>query len=414
MNILKCSLVIRPSILVALSLSGFMTSSLLGQVGGFNLPGGIPGNIPGNFVGPVGFSPEADVKRFSYGLSLNATYNSNINLQGGSGDGLFSVNVGGSLSYQIGESEHWNASLRYSPNYQIVLSGRDIPGAFQQNASLSLGYQGGSLSASLNGNFGSGGGQNVVAGGFVDSTNYGFNGSLSWKVSPITSFSLNAGWQSTDLGQQGANVILGPQSANTNLTYGLSASWQVTPLVSLGPFVTLGQNDLSFGTTLDSTTYGLSLGYQLSGMTSLNLSVGLQNQSFGMGGSNDAFFGSLNFSWAPNDLYRVAISAGTTTVGLPGAGGQFVNNYNMNANISRNLGTGSLAFNLGLNLGAVESVNQGAATQANRDFVNYSLNYSRPLFEEEINFNASVGYNQGFSGQDFSGIISSLGLSYAF
>lgn len=404
---------------LALLIWSLFSTSSNAQFGGGGIPGGLTGNLGGGGLGvgrlgqggggfsPAGLSPFAQSgRRFAGNLQLLSSYDTNINLQDGGGDGIFLISLGGDLTYRLGgESSRWGGFFNYSPNYRFFFDDRDLPGALQQGGGLSFFYAGASLTANLSANFNSGGGQNVLAGGFVDSFNYGLNGTLSLRFSPKTSIGIT-------LGQQVTEIVDGQE--NTTSSFGLNSSWQATPLVSLGLFTIVSENELGLNNVVDSTAFGLSFNSTLTGKTSLTANLGLQEQVFEQGGSNTAFFGSAMMAWRPDDLYSFNLSLTTSTVALPGAASQIVNNYALNSNISRQLGIGLLALNLGYNLGQVESTIPGLIEQNDRRFVNANLQYSRPIFRQQMNLNASLGYRQGVANQDFSGFLSSLGLSYAF
>lgn len=394
-----------------LTAAWFFGSSASAQLVG----GGVPGSLDSEGFSPAGYSPRGlsgvlpDASRFSGSLRLNSSYDSNIGLRNGGSDGTFFLALGGNLAYQLGSEEGlWSATLNYSPNYRFFFSDQDLPGAFQQSGGLAFSYSARSISARLQASLASGGGQNVLAGGFVNSLNYGINGSLNWRFSGKTSIGVTYG--------QRFNEIVDQQKNTTN-SFGFNASWQATPLVSFGTFVSFSQNDLGSRGTVDSTGYGLSLSYSLTGKTSLSARLGLQDQTFEQREGNTAFLGTINLAWRPNDLYAVSLGLNTNTVALPGTNSQIVNNYSLNAAISRSLGIGRLSLGGGVSIGQVEDtgVMIGPATsQQDRRFMNVNLGYSRPILGDEVSFNASVGYRQGFAPQEFSGINSSLGLNYAF
>lgn len=396
---------------LALAVAWLFAGSAVAQLVG----GGVPGSLDSEGFSSASFSPRGlsgvlpDTRRFSGSLRLNSSYDTNIGLQDGNNDGAFFLSLGGSLAYRLGSEEGlWSASLNYSPNYRFFFSDQDLPGAFQQSGGLSFSYSAGSLSARLQTSLASGGGQNVLAGGFVNSLNYGISGSLDWRFSGKTSIGVSYG--------QRFNEIVDQQKNTTN-SLGLNASWQATPLVSLGAFVSFAENDLGVGGAVDSTGYGLSFSYTLTGKTSLSARLGLQDQTFEQRAGNTAFLGSVNLAWRPNELYSVGLGLNTNTVALPGANNQIVNNYSLNANVARSLGVGFLSLGVGWNFGQVEETELliGPATnQEDRRFMNVNLGYSRPIFGDEVSLSASVGYRQGFAPQEFSGINSSLGLTYAF
>lgn len=398
-------------VLPVLTAAWFFGSSATAQLVG----GGVPGSLDSEGFSPAGFSPRGlsgvlpDASRFSGSLRLSSSYDSNIGLRNGGSDGTFFLALGGNLAYQLGSEEGlWSASLNYSPNYRFFFSDQDLPGAFQQSGGLAFSYSARSISARLQASLASGGGQNVLAGGFVNSLNYGINGSLNWRFSGKTSIGVTYG--------QRFNEIVNQQKNTTN-SFRFNVSWQATPLVSFGTFVRFSQNDLGLRGTVDSTGYGLSLSYSLTGKTSLSARLGLQDQTFEQREGNTAFLGTINLAWRPNDLYAVALGLNTNTVALPGTNSQIVNNYSLNAAISRSMGIGRLSLGGGVSIGQVEDTRVmigPARSQQDRRFMNVNLGYSQPILGDEVSFNASVGYRQGFAPQEFSGINSSLGLSYAF
>lgn len=368
------------------------------------------GVLPGSFGGSFQQSDGASaLDGLSYGLNLDSTYQSNLDLQSDGGGGEFSLVAGANLSYRTGGGSGalLVGSFLYSPSYQEFFSDVDRPGAFSQSASASLAYGGNLISATLGATFSRGGASNRLAGGFEESTQASVNASVSWNYSPKTSLGLTSAYTTNSFGD-------GALSGSETVVFGVNASWQATPLFNVGPFLNFSDTSTDLAGSLQSVGFGANFSYELTGKTSLTASFGLQNQNFEQGGGGFSFVGNASANWQPNELYSVTLGLSSSTIAAPSLANQFINNYDFSLGVSRPLGAGNLSLNSSLSFSEFVATDEALQASENDKFLSINANYSRPIFFEEVSLNTSASYRKGFGGRDFASYTLSMGLGYSF
>ena len=395
-----------------LSFLSFTLSSFLFCLGAFaqSLSTSPTGTVPSNFAINAESSEQlSSLEGFNYRLNTTSTYASNLGLQSSGGDGELALGLGANLSYRtaVDGEALLVGTLSYSPSYQEYFSDQARPGAFSQSLNATLAYNGNALASNIGASYSVGGASNRLAGGFVDSGQLGLNGSLSWNYSPKTSFSINASYSDSAFSDSSLN---GSQSSS----FGFSASWLATPLVLVGPYINFGQIKSDSAGELDSLGLGMNFSYELTGKTSLTANVGLQTQSFEQGGSGVSFFGEVSATWQPDDIWRVNMGLSTNTIASPTDNNFFINNYDLNLQLTRPLGEGRLSLGSAFSLSQFESAGSLVTTRESDRFLSFTLGYNRPILQQKVSLNTSAGYQKGFGGREFSNFTLSAGLGYSF
>ncbi len=361
---------------------------------------------------------------FAYGIGLSSVYNSNVLLSENDPESDVSLSVLPTLSYTSDPEggAPMVISANYSPSANASLNNSDY-NSFDQTGSVSMIVSGSrtTLSAFAGISQASGADSLAASQGFFTGTAISLGLQGSYQLAPRTT--VNAGWSSsvTDYGESvGDTGTAGGSSVGFNgYSANLGASWAATERLSFGP--SLSYSTSSSDTTEDFSTWGFSMvgSYKMSEKIQVAASMGIQYADYSQEGESGGLSptGSLNANYQINDLWSWSSSIQSGLTPSPTGSNYVINGWSVSSNLSRQLLIGSAGIGVNMNFSNFDSVGPPGAfpeSQEAQQNLGLTLNYSRPLFNDRVDFTSSLLYNLNYGDIEWSQIQISAGLNMAF
>lgn len=364
-------------------------------------PGGFPGRLGSGFgndgppSAPSGFTSMAPsfpiggratgvFEGFSLSSTFSTTYDSNTNLSSNSNSGsggsskepqddlIFAL--GGGLGY-MSKAREWTFGGNYSGSYSEYTNQPDHSG-YNQGFGLVGRYNGGDFTASLNLSGGVEKGTNrYYSYDFVQETNINAGLSLSYQLSPKTSFQGNYG--------QTFTVAGGNKYSNTDsFNLGLSAFWKYSELTQLGSGVRYSFQSSGNQNARTSISPLFFLNYKLAAKVSLNSSVGMDFSQYEDGGSADpSLTGSIGLAYNASQLWGMNLSLFTGTQPNPSSAGTYTQASSMRLGYHRKLRQASLNLGIGYTIDSTQaSGNASTSKSPDRNSLSMDASLGMPVF----------------------------------
>jgi hypothetical protein len=286
-------------------------------------PGGFSAAVPGGVGSGLSFAPSGFTSAnpgfpmggvatrdglfegFSIAASFSGTYNSNATSSPGEPfapiQDDFILGLGGSISY-LSTAAEWTFGGSYSGTYNQYLELSDFSG-YDQTLSLLGNYDGGRLSASVNGSIGYTQGNNrYYSSEFVQQTSYYLGANLRYRLSTKTSL------QGT-ISQSFSTTSENSFNDTESFSLGLAGLWRYSKLTEFGPGVRY--SFLSGGNRDSRTSIGpeLLVNYKLATKVALNSRVGVEFSEYENGGSADpSLNGSIGLTYNASRLWSMNLA----------------------------------------------------------------------------------------------------------
>lgn len=350
--------------------------------------------------------PDGMRSRLGLGAFLSGNYSSNPTMgytgngigPADSGDGDFSMTLGGSVSYGSGNSD-WSYNVAYSGGYSHSFNLEDLSG-YSQSASASLSREGGRWNGTLGLSLSAGTGANRQYQAVVDETNLGISLGGSYEVSPKTSITGSLG---TSVSIANGGNPRGSDDAGS-FTGNLAAMWRYSPLLQFGPGVRFSQESGDNGQGRTSLGPTINANYRLSRKISVNGQIGLEFAEYDGGNSDSSVSTSIGASYAISKLWSMnaSLSRGAQA-DMSGTGG-FNESTNFNLAVQRRIRKANLSAGLSYAIDDALS-STGSRTSGNdREDLGFNASLSMPIFAGRASASTFFSYqNQSDNSTSDSG-----------
>lgn len=362
--------------------------------------------------------PDGTRSRIGLGTSLSGVYSSNPTMgytgngigPSDSGEGDFSMTLGGNLSYGSGNS-NWTYNVAYSGGYSHSFNLSEL-GGYSQSAAASISRDGGRWNGTLGLNLSIGSGANRQYQAVVDETTLGISLGGSYQVSPKTSItgSLGTGLSIADGGNPRGSKDAG------SLTGNIAAMWRYSPLLQFGPGIRLSQESGDNGQDRTSIGPTINANYRLSRKISVNAQVGLDFAQYDGGSSDPSLTTSIGATYAMSRLWSMNASLGRNTqADMSGTGG-FNESTSINFAVQRRIRKASLSASLSYGLDEALSATGTGTSGNNRENLGFTSSLSMPIFAGRASASTffSIQDQSGNSSSDTPNLSVGFSISHSF
>jgi hypothetical protein len=326
--------------------------------------------------------PDGMRSRLGLGTSLSGVYSTNPTMgytgngisPSDSGEGDFSMTLGGNLSYGSGNSD-WTYSVAYSGGYSHSFNLEDLSG-YSQSASASLSRDGGRWNAMLGLSLSIGSGANRQYQAVVDETSLGISLGGSYEVSPKTSINASLG---TSVSIANGGNTSGSDNAGS-LTGNLAAMWRYSPLLQFGPGLRFSQESGDNGQDRTSVGPTINANYRLSRKISVNGQIGLDFAQYDGGTSDPSVSTSIGAAYAISKLWSMnaSLSRGAQA-DMSGTGG-FNESTSFNLAAQRRIRKASLSAGLSYAMDDALSSTGSRTSENDRRDLGFNASLTMPIF----------------------------------
>lgn len=385
----------------------------------FGVNGPLPfGEIP-DFGGDLGLKGG-----FAYGIGVSSAYNSNVLLSEDDPESDVFLSVSPTVGYTSDPEGGAKMVIlaNYSPSASASLNNPDFS-SFDQRAGVSMIVSGSRTTLSaFAGIYQDSGADSLAASqGFFTgtATSLGLRG--DYQLAPRTS--LNAGVSSSivDYGDSEGNSGSGGGSAIGFGGYSISvgASWAATERLSFGPGLGYSRSNSDDGDDFSTWNFSMVGRYEMSERIQLSASMGVQYSDYAQDGESGGLSpaGSLKATYEINELWswRSSVRSGLTP--SPTDGNYVINGWSISSRLDRQLLIGSAGIGVNLGFSNFDQRRPTASlseTQDSQQNLGFSLNYSRPLFTDRLEFNSSLRYTVNYGDIEWSQFRLGAGLNMSF
>ncbi len=363
---------------------------------GFSSPSGFEGGA--NWMSQGALLGESVRDGLSLGLSMSGTYDSNPSQGFGSeedsGQGDFSANLNGSVSYQT-QAPVVKYKVNYSGGYNQYFSQSDLSG-YNQSAGAGMTYDRGPLSLGLSVGLDLGSGANRNYAAIVDETRFGIGLNASYLYSPKTS--LNANFSTGITSASGGEI-----SDTGAYNFGASALWRYSPKTEFGPGVRYSISSGDEGGDRTSIGPTLACNYQLARKISLNSVIGADFASYEDGESTDpSLFTNVGLNYRASEMWGMDLSLSRDTQASLLNAGQFDETTALRIGYNRKIRRVIWQVGFGLeNRSAVE--NDGtSSSQVDREYFTANTSLGMSIFANTTNVSVALRYSDQSGGTEES------------
>lgn len=354
-----------------------------------------------DFLAPV--SDVIPVQGMSFGLGVEAIYDSNFRLDDSGGGDEFLISVMPSLRFSSDrdDSAMVKLNLEYTPSFRTYFNESDLTG-FYQNFAGTLDVNGSRTHLRFYGNFQESAGADRLAGGVVDGSLLSLGLLGTYQIASRTSLGANIGFSSTDYegGFEGSETI----------TAGLSGNWAYSERFGFGPYFRFTSSRSDSGAGREAYAFMVQANYQASERIRLQGSLGYET------GDQEGPVGDLTASYQVTERTSLSASVRYATVPAPSEADYFVQDLEISAELSYQLTYGVISLGVNWAKSFYEEAGNSAAKLEDDSsrYTSLVLSYHRDFFSERARFETSVEYAKNSGYRDYDRWIVSAGIKFAF
>lgn len=316
---------------------------------------------------------------FSLAAAFSGTYDTNITQSPGLPlapieDDLI-LSLGGRVDY-LSKSTDWTFGGGYRGNYSEYFSHSEFSG-YSQGGGVVANYEGGRLSATVNGGITLDQGSNRnYSSEFVKQTTYTAALNARYLLSRKTSLQGNIGETLTTA--SGGNF-----NDTESFDMGASALWKYSPLTELGPGLRYTYRSGSAQTGRTSIGPTLTVNYKLSSKVALNSRVGIDFASYQDGGTADpTLSASIGLNYEASKLWGMNFSLYRDTQADPSLAGAFTEVTSVRVGYRRKVRRASLNLGVGYDMNRSERPSDVAGGGGDdRDFFSLDGSLGMPVLK---------------------------------
>jgi hypothetical protein len=347
---------------------------------------------------------------FQFGVSANATYNSNLFLAERGEESDVLLNLGPWIAYTTDPEGGATFAIdaRYAPGYRKFFDHSQLDGLNHDFAAsfrvllprttirTFFGYQKVATSDRL-------------AGSFVEGTILRYGVSGSYQLAPRTSINarISAGSTSFDSGARNGSDIM---SAS------IGAMWDATERWSLGPSLRYSVTESGNTGSREAWAFLGRARYRMNERLNLAASLGIEfvNDSRGGGSSDPRLTGGLTASYLIDERWSWSGSIRYASIPAPSSTNFVADDLTFTTAIHRQLLRGSISAGATYSLTEYDAVGPVVATRDEERNWSVFVGYARPLFSDRVSFNTIARYTSNDGRRDWTQFTLSCGVGVAF
>ncbi len=402
---------------------GLSAQNFTARSAGLN-PFGVNGPLP--FGRALESATGAGLKGgFSYGVGVNAVYDSNFFLTEDDEESEVTLSLSPSIDYTSDPEggAPMVITAGYSPSANAYLNNSEL-NSVDQSGSVAMTISGSRTTISAYAGYSQDSGTDRLAGGFFTGTSISVGAQANYQLAPRTT--VFASWSSaiTDYGNGEDGVSAGGGGGGTDSavgfdghSFGAGGFWAATERFSIGPSFNYSTTTSDNIGTRDSWGASVQASYKATEKIGLGASFGVETSDYSReedGGSNYNFTGSLNTSYQINALWSCGASIQSGVVPSPTQANYVINNWSVSSSLSRALLIGSAGLGVDAQFSSYDAVGPTGVSQVDENSYGISISYSRPLFNERVGFGTSLRYSFNEGDIEYTQLQLTAGLSMQF
>ncbi len=364
---------------------------------------------------------------FSFGVGLDSIYDSNLFLTAEDEESEVTLSLSPSIGYTSDPEGGAPTVITagYSPSANAYLNNSDL-NSVDQSGSVSMVVTGSRTTISAYAGYSQDSGTDRLAGGFFTGTSLSLGAQANYQLAPRTS--VFAGWSSSiaDYGN-GQEVTPGggggaADSADSAVgfddhSFSAGGFWAATERFSIGPAFNYSLTSSDNTGNRDSWGASVQASYKAAEKINLGASAGVQtsdNSREEDDSGNYNFTGSLNASYQINALWSWSGSIQSGVVPSPIQTNYVINSWSVSSSLNRALLVGSAGIGVDMQFAGYDAVGPTGISQVDENTYGVTLFYSRPLFNDRVDFGTSLRYSFNEGDIEYTQIQLNAGLSMQF
>ncbi len=347
---------------------------------------------------------------FDFGISANATYDSNFFLSDDYPESELYADVSPWITYRSDPEggAAFSFEAHYSPSFVAYLNNDDL-NTINHTGGASLTYTATRTSFTGYVDYAQVSMADRLVGGFIEGSilSYGISG--SYQLGPRTA--ILAGWSASQ-----SDYDTGARSGADVYSTEVAGLWDATERLRIGPSVTYTLTESDSTGERDAVALLVKTRYKWGERILLDAAAGVEyaKNSRSNDGWEPGFTGRFSADYEFSELWTFRAGIRYSTVPSPNNLNYLINDLSFTSAVIRNFERSSLELGVGVSFSDYEAVGMVVGNREDDEFMNAYLAYKRNLYSDRVKFEAAVRCASNQGQKDWSQWQISTGISVDF